>query len=183
MTLGFKSFVLNEEARAKHTLRFFDYEQHEHSDIAKKIRADLEKAWSKIANTFSPVDLTNFEDSKESKYFDKVEFTKQEANVGRFGNKSSVYPSVKIGGAYSKMEKSDCKKQLLAEAFKILTKYAEKLNADIHGKPFSTSQEDGPLGEIRLKFKTGEYTKTIFMVATEPGYRFERVYLKDYLEK
>jgi hypothetical protein len=65
----------------------------------------------------------------------------------------------------------------------ILEKYMNQLNSDVNGKPFSVSQEDGPLGEVRLKFKTGEYTKTIFMVAIEPGYKFERVYLKDYLDK
>jgi hypothetical protein len=182
-TLGFKSFVITEEARAKHTLRFFDYEQNEHHDIAKKIRADLEKAWSKIAAKYSPADLSDFEGQDESKYFDKVEFTTKEAKVGRFVNKSSVYPSVKIGGAYDKSVKSECKKSLIVEAIKILEKYMNQLNSDVNGKPFSVSQEDGPLGEVRLKFKTGEYTKTIFMVAIEPGYKFERVYLKDYLDK
>ena len=179
----FKSYVLTEAARAKHTLRFFDYEQNEHVDVAKKIRSELEKSWVKIVNTFSPADISDFDDLSDSKYFDNVEFTDKETNVGRFGNKSSVYPSIKIGGAYSKSIKNDCKKQLMDEAHKILKKQTDRLNADMAGNPFSLSQEDGPLGEIRLKFQTGEYTKTLFMVAVEPGYRFERVYLKDYLEK
>lgn len=179
---NFKSFVLNEEARAKHTLRFFDYEHNEHGDVAKKIRAELEKAWTKIASKYQPADLSDF-DETESKYFDRVEFTTKEANVGRFGNKSAVYPSVKIGGAYEKNLRNECKRDLMAEAHKVMNKYKDKLNQDVPGKPFAVSQEDGPLGEIRLKFKTGDYTKTLFMVAIEPGYKFERVYLKDYLEK
>jgi len=179
---SFKSFVITEAARAKHALRFLDYEQNEHSDIAKKIRADLEKAWTKIASSYEPADMAEFGPG-ESKYFDQMEFTTKESTVGRFGHKSSVYPSVKIGGAYPKSTRADCKKKLMAEAMKILEKYKTKLNADISGDPFVLSQEDGPIGEIRLKFKTGEYTKPLFLVAVEPGYRFERVYLKDYLEK
>ena len=182
-TIGFKSFIVTEEARARHTLRFFDYEQNEHTAIAKKIRAELEKVWEKIAAKYSPADLTDFENPEESKYFDKIEFTAKEAKVGRFGDKSSVYPSVKIGGAYDKSTRSECKKALMVEAIKVLDKYMNQLNSDISGKPFSVAQEDGPLGEVRLKFKTGEYTKTIFMVAIEPGYKFERIYLKDYLDK
>lgn len=180
---SFKSFVLTEEARARHTLRFFDYEHKEHSDVAKKIRTELEKAWTKTANKYEPVDTAGQGDPESVKYFDKVEFTTKEANVGRFGNKSSVSPSVKVGGAYEKGVRNECKKDLMASAHSILDKVKDKLNQDVPGKPFSVSQEDGPLGEIRLKFKTGDYTKTLFMVAVEPGYKFERVYLKDYLEK
>lgn len=178
---SFKSFVITEEARAKHTLRFFDYEHKEHAAVAKKVRADLEKAWTKIAERFEPADLADH--GEDSKYFDQVEFSGKEAKVGRFGDKSAVYPSVKIGGAYEKNTRNECKRDLMAEAHKVLDRYKDKLNQDVPGKPFSVSQEDGPLGEIRLKFKTGDYTKTIFMVAVEPGYKFERVYLKDYLEK
>jgi hypothetical protein len=180
---SFKSYVLTEEARAKHTLRFFDYENKEHHDVAKKVRTELEKAWTKIADKYEPVDLPEFEGTEQAKYFDQVEFTTKEANVGRFGNKSSVAPSVKIGGAYEKSVRGECKKDLMQAAHSILDRVKDKLNLDVPGKPFSISQDDGPLGEIRLKFKTGEYTKTIFMVAVEPGYKFERVYLKDYLEK
>jgi hypothetical protein len=177
---SFKTYVITEEAKAKHALRFLDYEHKEHSAIAKRVRDELEKAWVKIAAKYEPVDASDIEDSK---YFDKVEFTTKEASVGRFGNKSAVYPSVKIGGAYSKSVRNEAKRDLMAEAHKILAKLKDKLNQDVPGKPFAISQEDGPLGEIRLKFVTGEYTKPIFMVAIEPGYKFERVYLKDYLDK
>lgn len=182
-TPSFKSFIVTEAARAKHTLRFFDYEQNEHHEVAKKIRAELEKSWAKIVEKYSPADLTEFEGKDESKYFDKVEYTNKESTVGRFGHKSSVFPSVKIGGAYDRSTRNECKKLLMAEAHKIFDKYVAKLNADVSGNPFSVSQEDGPLGEIRLKFETGEYKKTLFMAAVEPGYKFERVYLKDYLDK
>jgi hypothetical protein len=180
---SFKTYVLTEAARAKHALRFFDYEHNEHSDIAKKIRADLEKAWMKIAEKYEPADTIDSDSTEDSKYFDEVEFTNKEANVGRFGNKSAVYPSVKVGGAYEKSIRNECKKELMSEAHKVLDRYKTKLNQDVPNNPFMVSQEDGPLGEIRLKFKTGEYIKTLFMVAVEPGYKFERVYLKDYLEK
>jgi hypothetical protein len=181
-SLSFKSFVITEAARAKHTLKFFDYEQNEHSDIAKKIRSDLEKAWTKIATKIPKAEVSDI-DMSDNKYSDIIEFSAKEATVGRFGNKSSVAPSVKIGGAYDKSIKNECKKDLMYEAHKILTKYKDLLNRDVPGEPFAVSQEDGPMGEIRLKFKTGEYTKAIFMVAIEPGYKFERVYLKDYLDK
>jgi hypothetical protein len=178
---SFKTHMLTEQAKAKHALRFLDYEHKEHSNVAKKIRDELEKAWTKIAAKYEPVDMTEMDE--DSKYFDQVEFTSKEAKVGRFGDKSAVYPSVKVGGAYDKNTRNECKRALMAEGHKVLDKYKEKLNQDVPGKPFAVSQEDGPLGEIRLKFKTGEYTKTIFMIAVEPGYKFERVYLKDYLEK
>jgi hypothetical protein len=178
MKSGFKLFTITEASNAKHALYFFQYEKNEHFDIAKKIRNDLEIAWSKISLSYEPI-----ENDEESKYFNKIEFTNKKCYVGRFSKKNEVYPSVRIGNAFDNNVREECKKKLMSIAKDILLKYSDKLNKTLNGAPFSVNQEDNHFDEIRLRFKIAEFTKTIFIIGIEPGYKFERIYLHDYLSK
>jgi hypothetical protein len=179
--MKFKEFILNEEAKAKHALRFFEYEQQEHTDLVRKLRADLVTAWEKIAKKYPPVDVQ--EETSTKAPLASVNVKAAEELIGRFGTKFHVAPSVLVGTAYDRHVRNECKKALLEAGYALLEKYMKKMNNSEAGDPFIITRDDGPLSDIRLKFKTGDYAKTVFVIGTEPGYKFERVYLREALQK
>ncbi len=184
MAEGFKTFILTEKARAKDALRFFDYEHHDHDEIAKKIKTDLLISWTKIIEKIEPIEHQEQDDEEiDSKTIETV-INKGEQMIGRTGNKFSVPLSVRIGSSYEREIKNRCKRDLLSSALKIFEKYKDKMNqSEGNSKPFIITQDDDQLSNIRLKFKTGEFVKTVFVIGIEPGYKFERVYFRDNLQK
>lgn len=178
----FKSFLkktLNEEAKAKHALRFMEYEHDEHHHISRMVRADLIKAWTKIASKYPAIESLS-QAENEKAIFNKVELETKEVKVGRFTDRHLVGPSVVVGNAYDRDIKNKVEQELIAAAMSIFEKYLPKMNT-VNGKPFSVTQEDGPLGDVRLKFKTGDFTKTVFLISIDKTYKFDRVFLRDFL--
>lgn len=178
---GFKQFMLNEAAKAKYTLAFMTYERDDHGIVAGRVKDQLINEWTKIINRYDEVEMNVDPDSKKATLQNTMELDRADAKVGRYSGKISVAPSVRVGNAYSEESKSSCKKKLMQAAKKVLEKQISKLNTGLKGKPFYVSQEDGPLGDIRLKFKTGDIKKTVFLVSIDHSYKFDRVFLRDFL--
>lgn len=183
MTLSsFKGFLSEEKANAQHTLKFFEYEQNQHEDGVKKLEAQVEKAWATLAKEYRHVNPDPFGQRKRNP-LGKMEMSEEPVKVGRFGDTNIVNVSVMIGKAYDRDVQMDAKRNMLASARRLLERYTNNLNRDQKGTPFVCEQNDGPLGEIRIKFKTGEFVKTLFLVAAEENYKFHRLYIRDFLKK
>ncbi len=185
MAERFKTFILTEKAKAKDALRFFEYEHQDHDTTAKKIKDELLAAWLKIAEKIPAIEAEEGDDVDElDPKSREVAVGKTELTIGRAGNKFSVPLSVRVGSSYEREVKTRCKRELLAAALKVFEKYRDKMNTtEGTAKPFVITQDDDQLSNIRLKFKTGEFVKTVFVIGIEPGYKFERVYFKDNLQK
>lgn len=175
--MSLKSYILTEQLKASHAAKFLEYEKHDHQKITRDLQSKLEKAWNKVASKFKPVEL-----DAESKLFNAVDVSSKDVAIGRFGNRAVSTLSARVGALYDKNTKRAIKEALLAEAYSVLSATTTLMNQDVPGDPFVISEEDST-GEIRVKFKSGDYSKTIFLVAVESLQKFDRVYLRDFLDK
>ncbi len=177
MSDGFKSFLAEKKARASQALKFFEYKHDMHEETAKQLKSKLAAAWLPIVNRYDAI-----EDEAGQKKKNNVELLTTEKNLKRSGVKFKGNPIVQIGGLYSEGIKKDIKKELLAVSLSATKKVVDKMNKDVPGDPFSVSQQDGKTGDIRVKFETGMYSETIFLIGAESQYKFDSVYLRDFLD-
>lgn len=176
-----KSFMINETARASHALKFLRYEQDDHQAVIKKIHTEILAVWTEIASKYEALPDDHSLEGRKSKILRAVTVLNSGVKISRFNDKTSAALAVSIGNAYNEATKNEIKRWLLAAALKVLEKQATKLNKDVPGNPFYASQEDGLLGDVRLKFKTGEYKKTIVLISMDRAYKSDTVYMKDFL--
>lgn len=176
-----KSFIVNESAKASHALKFMQYEQDDHQQISKKIHTEIEAAWKEITSRFEDLPDDHTLEGRKSTILRNIDVVGSGTKISRFNDGKTASLAVSIGNAYDEPTKNEAKRWLLAAAQKILDKYATKLNKDITGNPFYASQEDGALGDVRLKFKTGDYRKTIILISVDRAYKNDTVYMRDFL--
>lgn len=179
---SFKTFLAEGAARAAHTLKFFEYEAKEHGKCAASVRKQLLDEWGTMSDAIAAAP-TNPLSARKRPPLDKVVVDGDKARVGRFGKFVHVSPSILIGSAYTRDQREAYKRQAFEVAGRILRRLADRLNRDQRGAPFVVEQDDSVTGDLRLKFKTGEFTKTIFLVSTEENHRFERIYIRDFLTR
>lgn len=182
MTSSFKSFITEGAASAAHTLKFFEYENSEHEAFTKTVQDQLIAQWGAFSDAVRPA-MMNPLTSRKRPPLNKLVVDTDKVKVGRFGKFVFVTPSILIGSGYTKDERVVYKRQAFELAIQILQKAANKLNKNQKGEPFVVEQEDSTVGDVRLKFKTGDFTKTIFLISTEENYKYERIYFRDYLVK
>jgi hypothetical protein len=179
---SFKNYITEGVANAQHTLKFFEYEHAEHEAYAESIREQLIREWGVLSDAIHPAQMNPLNTRKRPP-LNKLVVDVAKVKVGRFGKFVFVTPSILIGAAYSKDERVAYKRKSFEIAIKLLQKAADKLNRTQKGSPFVVEQEDSTVGDVRLKFVTGEFTKTIFLISVEENYKYERIYFRDYLVK
>lgn len=179
---SFKSYLTEGAASAQHTLKFFEYEHTEHERYADSLRQQLVTEWGALSDAVRPA-MTNPLTTRKRPPLNKLVVDLEKVKVGRFGKFVFVTPSILIGAAYSKDERVAYKRKAFEIAIKLLQKAADKLNRTQKGTPFVVEQEDSTVGDVRLKFVTGEFTKTIILISLEENYKYERIYFRDYLVK
>ena len=179
---SFKTFITEGAASAAHTLKFFEYETTEHDKFTLNIQTQLHDQWGALSDAVRPA-IMNPLTTRKHPPLNKLVVDMDKVRVGRFGKFVFVTPSILIGSGYTKDERVVYKRKAFDIAVQILQRAADKLNKSQKGTPFVVEQDDSTVGDVRLKFKTGEFVKTIFLISTEENYRYERVYFRDYLVK
>jgi hypothetical protein len=188
MTIGFKQFIAEDNANAKHTLKFMTYKQHQHRVIADKFRESLGDEWKKIAKKFKPIEPTEAVDknwtpeAKKSgapKKGTSIDFVSDESQIGKTSHRKKVRPYVKIGTGYPKDERLRCQRELIEVAKSQLTKLAKKLNDGTDSPFFIEKNDDDEMHGVRFMFKTGDIHEFIFIIGVDHGASVDKVYLRD----
>jgi hypothetical protein len=209
MSVNLKKFIVNEEIRSSHAVKYLDYQDNFHDDIKEDLVLLLSKEWKKQAIKFK-----NFEPNAERKEdmllknpdaFVSISFSDNECYVGytRF-NKQMLCPiSIKISHAYSKDQRNQITKKFLEIAKSVFNKVIQK-----NEEAFSIKMASGNIKTlfnvkhlddqtVKLQFKSiekkkdethrpEEVVKTIFMVGVEYGKErtktkhFDRIFFIDY---
>lgn len=208
MSLNLKRFIVKEEIRSSHAVKFLDYQDNFHDDVQEDLVALLSKEWkkltSKLAETKPHGERAEDMALKNPEAFLGIEFTNAEANVGsgRFSKSKLTSVSVKISHAYSTDQRRVLIKHYLdlaKECFeKIIKKnedaFAIKMASGNVKILFHAKKSDDET--VKLQFKTidkqkdtnakDEVVKTIFMVGVEHGKEgsktkhYDRVFFIDY---
>lgn len=208
MSLNLKNFIIREEIRSSHAVKFLDYQENFHDDVQEDLVALLSKEWKKLVDKLSTVkphgERAENMALKNPEAFLGLEFTNAEANVGsgRFSKPKVTSVSVKISHAYSADQRRVLVKQFLdsaKESFeKIINKneeaFAIKMASGNVKILFHAKKSDDET--VKLQFKTidkqkdsatkDEVVKTIFMVGVEHGKEgskskhYDRIFFIDY---
>lgn len=207
--LNLKSFILNEEIKAAHAVKFLDYQDNFHDDVQEDLITLLSKEWKKSAEKLSSSTTPHEGRVEDMKFknpepFLGIEFTNEETQigVGRFTSPKMSPISVKISHAYTAEQRKILIRNLLSVAkgvFEIIIlknkdAFDIKMASGNH-KTLFVVKNDADEQAVKLQFKTSEknnkseIAKTIFMVGVEHGKEgskskhFDRVFFVDFTKK
>lgn len=202
--MSLKLHILEEDVKAKHALRYFNYVEHHHRNMFEDLIAAVKTDWSAYLAS-DPVNpnehRVNELTLRDPDSFLGLELDTKDTKVGgpRFHKQVDSPLSVKISQAFDLTARQKVIHQLMTLAEQAMKKlvsdnpaiFAINSEAEHVRYLFIVDRADD---SVRLRFRTVhkegdekvDTNKTIFLVATEYGKltskmrHFDRVYLIDY---
>ena len=172
---SFKKFLVEEPSsiHPKDAVSYFSYTKNDHLKVSSNIKKEICRKWQNLVLKKSK-DMPEDADVSEV-----ISFEDDEKLIGKSGHKFMAAVCVTIGSDIDKNTSLSMQKTLLKDAYDILVKYKDTMNSKESRKPFIVTKDDDDLSNVRLKFSSGDVTKSIFICGIDHSVKYTRIYLRD----